>query len=201
MEAIGLRRAVIAADRGARQQHKVLSLLAVAQAEGSTPLAEMLVEGRARMRRGTVALVITPSLDRSWVAPLAALRSAGVAPIACIIDPLAHMLASLEVGGQEAQSPSEREPLEQDLRALLHLLAEHDVRSFVVRPGVPLGEQLVTAREGATAVAAMSADGRRPPCWPAASKAGPACSCCWAARRAGGLDRGRATAPRAEPAH
>ena len=34
MEAIGLRRAVIAADRGGRQQHKILSLLAVAQAGG-----------------------------------------------------------------------------------------------------------------------------------------------------------------------
>ncbi len=45
MEAIGLRRAVIASERGARQQHKIMSLLAVVQAEGNTPLAEMLVEG------------------------------------------------------------------------------------------------------------------------------------------------------------
>ncbi|MGD8683359.1 MAG: DUF58 domain-containing protein [Chloroflexota bacterium] len=152
LEAVGLRRAVIATDRGARQQHKVLSLLAVAQPEGTTPLAEMLVEGGARMRTGTVALVVTPSLDRSWVAPLAALRSAGASPIACIVDPTAHSSASLEAGGQPGLSPSEREPLEQQLRSLVHLLAEHDVRAHLLRPGIALGEQLVTSRDGAPAV-------------------------------------------------
>jgi uncharacterized protein (DUF58 family) len=154
MEAVGLRRAVIAIDRGARQQHKILNLLAVAQAEGSTPLAEMLVEGQSRMRRGTVALVVTPSLDRSWVAPLAALRSAGVAPIACIVDPLSHAAASLAASGQGAPSPSERQPLERDLRALLHIIAEHDVRGYVVRPGLSLGEQLATGRTGTEVAAA-----------------------------------------------
>lgn len=134
MEAIGLRRAVIGADRGARQQHKILSLLAVAQAEGETPLVEMLIHGSVHVRRGTVALVVTPSLDRSWVAPLAALRSAGVAPIACIVDPAAATLAT--------PVPARA----QELRATLHLLAEHDVRGHVLRAGVPLGEQLVNAR-------------------------------------------------------
>ena len=152
MEAIGLRRAVIAADRGARQQHKMMSLLAVAQAEGTTPLGEMLMEGSARMRRGTVALVLTPSLDRSWVAPLASLRSAGVAPVACIVDPIAHSDASLAASGHGGLTPSERAPREQELRALLHLLAENDVRVHVLQPETPLGEQLVTTRDGTLAV-------------------------------------------------
>jgi hypothetical protein len=148
MEAIGLRRAFVATDRGARQQHKILSLLAVAQAEGTTPLAEMLVEGASRMRRGTVALVVTPSLDRSWVAPLAALRGAGVAPVACIVDPLAHVSAGLAAAGHPTLTSAEREPREQQLRALLHLVMEHDIRAFVLRPDVPLGEQLVASRAG-----------------------------------------------------
>jgi uncharacterized protein (DUF58 family) len=154
MEAIGLRRATIATDRGARQQHKIMGLLAVAQAEGSTPLAEMLMEGATRMRQGTVALVITPSLDRSWVAPLASLRKAGVSPIACIVDPLAHISAGLEAAGLEPLEPSEREPRDQDRRALQHLLAEHDVVYHVVRPRVPLGEQLVASRDGSMALRA-----------------------------------------------
>lgn len=154
LEAIGLRRAVIAADRGARQQHKVLSLLAVAQPEGTTPLAEMLLEGGARTRHGTVALVVTPSLDRSWVAPLASLRNAGVAPVACIVDPIAHSDASLAASGHGGLPPSERALHEQELRALLHLLAEHDVRVHLLRPGTPLGEQLVTTRDGSMAVPA-----------------------------------------------
>lgn len=146
MEAIGLRRAIVGIERGARQQHKILALLAVAQAEGSTPVAELLVEGKSRLRRGSVALVVTPSLDRSWVAPLAALRSGGVAPIACVIDPLAHASASLAAAGQAALTPSEREPLERELRALAHILTEHDVNGYVIRPGIPLAEQLVRAR-------------------------------------------------------
>ena len=148
MEAIGFRRAVITTDRGARQQHKVMSLLAVAQAEGATPLAELLLEGSSRMRRGTIAIVVTPSLDVSWVPPLALLRKAGVAPIACVVDPLAHASASLTAAGQAAPSPSEREPLERELRALMHSLSEYDVRSLVIRPDIPLGEQLVLTRSG-----------------------------------------------------
>jgi len=154
MEAIGLRRAVITGDRGARQQHKIMSLLAVAQGEGSTPLAELLVEGGMRMRGGTVALVITPSLDPSWVAPLASLRNAGVAPVACIIDPVAHISAGLEAAARSPLSPSEREPREQELRALQHVLSEHDVRTLVVRPGVALAEQLVSDRDGSVALPA-----------------------------------------------
>jgi uncharacterized protein (DUF58 family) len=153
MEAIGLRRAVVATDRGARQQHKIMSLLAVAQAEGSTPLPELLFEGSHHMRRGTVVVVITPSLDRSWVAPLATLRSAGAAPITCIIEPLAHAMSSLASAGHEPPDPSEREPLERGLRALSHALAEHDVRGHVIRPGIPLAEQLVSTRGAGMLVA------------------------------------------------
>lgn len=153
MEAIGLRRAVIGTDRGARQQHKILSLLAVAQAEGDTPLAEMLVEGAMHMRRGTVAVVITPSLDRSWVPPLAALRAAGGAPIACLMDPAAHMTASLVADGHAGLDRAEQERRGQELRAVVHLLSEHDVRGFVLRPDAPLGEQLISVRGSSTAKA------------------------------------------------
>ena len=152
MEAVGLRRAMIATDRGARQQHKVMSLLAVAQPEGSTPLAELLVEGSAHMRRGTVAMAITASLDRSWVAPLSALRGAGVAPIACVIDPVEHESASRLADGREPLTRTEHESVERDLRAILHLLAEHDVRIHVIRPGLPLGEQLLSVRDGVAGV-------------------------------------------------
>jgi uncharacterized protein (DUF58 family) len=147
MEAIGLRRAVIADDRGARQQQKIMGLLAVAQAEGSAPLAEMLVEGVTRLRRGTLPLVVTPSLDRSWVKPLATLGGAGVTPVACVLDPLAHAGASLAANGESPLSPSEREPFEREMRALQHALGEHDVDTHVIVPDVPLGEQIVAARE------------------------------------------------------
>jgi uncharacterized protein (DUF58 family) len=143
VEAIGLRRASLAVDRGARQRHKVMSLLAVAQAEGSAPLAELLVEAAGRMRRGMVAVVVTPSLDMTWVRSLAALRSGGGGPIACVVDPLWHLSASLADSDEPRLGPSRQEPLERERRALQHALAEHDVTSYLIRPGIPLGAQLV----------------------------------------------------------
>jgi uncharacterized protein (DUF58 family) len=148
IETVGLRRAVIAADRGARQRHKILGLLAVAQAEGTTPLAEMLLEGSVRARRGMVSLVVTPSLDRSWVRPLAAVRGSGITPVACLIDPLAHIDATRAAAGQGPLEPSAREPLEREMRALMHALVEHDIGVHVVRPGIALAEQLTTAVAG-----------------------------------------------------
>jgi uncharacterized protein (DUF58 family) len=144
IEAMGLRRAVIASDRGARQRHKILGLLAVAQAEGATPLEELILEGSARVRRGMVVMVVTPSLDPAWVRPLAAVRRSGITPIAVVLDPLAHLAASPDAHGQGAPTPSAHGSVERQMRALLHALAEHDVRAHVVQPGVPLGEQLVS---------------------------------------------------------
>jgi uncharacterized protein (DUF58 family) len=131
IEAIGVQRTVVNVDRGARQRHKIMGLLAVAQATGVTPLAEMLLEGAPRLRRGMIAIAVTPSLDPSWVAPLATTRGTGVAPIACLIDT-----------ADAAPVPAQ----EQASRALRHVLAEHDVRAVFVRPGLPLGEQLTVGR-------------------------------------------------------
>jgi uncharacterized protein (DUF58 family) len=147
LEAIGLNRTVVPVDRGPRQQHKILSLLAVAQATGKTSLAEMLLDGMGRVRRGMVALVVTPSLDAGWVAPLASLRAAGAVPLACLIDPMAHLAAGSPRADDLEGTPS-RDALAQATRALLHVLAEHDVHVVPVRPGVPLGEQLVGGRGG-----------------------------------------------------
>jgi hypothetical protein len=152
LEAIGLSRTVVTIDRGPRQEHKILSLLAVAQPTGKAPLSEMLLEGGGRVRRGMVALVVTPSLDPAWVAPLASLRAAGAVPVACIIEPGSHLAAS----GPAATDPAETappDPVAQATRALLHVLAEHDVHIVPVRAGVALGEQLVGGSGGASLAA------------------------------------------------
>ncbi len=146
LEAVGMRRTVLPPDRGSRQQQKILGLLAVAHAEGTTPLAEMLVRGLSRPRRGTIALVVTPSLDTSWVRPLATLRSGGATPIACVVDPLAHRRAST-AETVEGRATAEDDPLvERQLRGLVHALTEHDIEAFIIRPDHPLGEQLVSGR-------------------------------------------------------
>jgi uncharacterized protein (DUF58 family) len=144
LEAVGPRRGVLAPDRGARQQQKILGLLAVARADGLTSLAELLVRGLTRPRRGTIALAITPSLDASWIRPLAALRSGGATPIACLVDPVAHRRADRDVSHEGQARTADLERLERQLRAQLHALTEHDVEAFIIGPDRPLGEQLVS---------------------------------------------------------
>jgi hypothetical protein len=59
---------------------------------------------------------------------------------------LVHQAPGSSGGDQQALSPAVREPLERAMRAQLHSLAEHDVRTHVVGPDRPLGEQLVAGR-------------------------------------------------------
>jgi uncharacterized protein (DUF58 family) len=141
-DAIAGRRLLLPADRGQRQQQKVLHLLAAVQPDGPTPLFELLLDGLERLRRGMAAIVVTPALERAWVRPLAALRTRGAVPLACIVDPLAHEEGTRIALGEPGVSVAEREAWDRELRALRHELAEHDVPSAVIGPG-PLAPQLV----------------------------------------------------------
>jgi uncharacterized protein (DUF58 family) len=73
-------------DRGGRQHLKVMQLLAAVDGDGATSLAEALVASVQRIRRGMTAIIITASLDREWVKPLATLRSRGVACVVVCLD-------------------------------------------------------------------------------------------------------------------
>ncbi len=143
-EAAGARRLVFPADRGPRQQLKVLSLLAAVQPDGAVPLRELLVDGLARLRRGMTAVVVTPSLDRGWVSPLGSLRRRGIGCAVVLVDPVAHDVRSRLLDGEEALDDGVRMRLESDLGALRHALAEHELPPLVLVPDIPLGAQIVT---------------------------------------------------------
>ncbi len=143
LEAYGIRRAVLPADRGVRQRQKILHLLAAVSGDGSTPLREVLVDGLGRLRRGTTAVVITPSLDPGWVRPLSGLRRRGVATLVCIIDPLAHDAQTRLLAGAPDLGADGREAWARDVRVIRHALAEQDIPTLLVDPIRPLGVQLV----------------------------------------------------------
>ena len=129
----GHRATVIPSDRGARQRLKILQLLAAVEADGSTPLDEVLVTGIGRLRRGMTAVVITATQDPAFIRPLATLRSRGVGVVVLTLD-----LALFD-------TPAEREAAEllrQHSRALRHALAEYELPTYAVGPGRPLGEML-----------------------------------------------------------
>jgi hypothetical protein len=71
-------REVIQPDRGERQLSRLLEILAVMQARGHIPLAQVLATEGAHLARHTTLVVITPSADPRWVTALRALRARGV---------------------------------------------------------------------------------------------------------------------------
>src|SRR5204863_6743749 len=107
MTTSGHRLGVLPADRGGRQHLKIMQLLAAVEADGTAPLGEALIAGLSRLRHGMTAVVITPSLDRGWARPLAALRGRGVACVAVILDAQSyakHALASARVSRVAARA-------------------------------------------------------------------------------------------------
>jgi len=141
------RTAYLPADRGARQHQKVMQLLAAVEADSSTPLVETLVASVGRLRRGMTAVVITASLDPSWVRPLAALRARGVACVVITLDAPGYARAASEAdaalaGGAPAVDAEAAEVAAKRARALRHALAEYELKTFAITPGRPLGEVL-----------------------------------------------------------
>ena len=148
----GQRRIVLPVDRGPRQHQKVMQLLAAVQPDGATPLCDLLTETLPRLRRGMTVVVVTPSLEHDWIRPLSALRTRKVSVLVCLIDSLAHDLVSR--GSALPPLPDEfRQERARALRAVRHELAEEELRAYVLVPGVPLGDQMVS---GNSRVAAAS---------------------------------------------
>ena len=141
------RTAFLPADRGSRQRLKIMQLLASVEADGSAPLAETLIVTIGRLRRGMTAVIITPSLDPTWVRPLAALRSRGVACVVLALDAAAYARAadsprSVMLEGGSPRLAEVDAGTAKRVRALAHALSEYDLTSYAVTPGRPLGEIL-----------------------------------------------------------
>ena len=104
----------------------------------------------SRIRRGMTAIVITPSLDRGWVKPLATLKSRGVACVVITMDvPAFERRVRRRSGARPASSPStspspSRRRPRQQWRALRHALAEFDIAVYRVGPTQPLAEALAS---------------------------------------------------------
>ena len=159
LELAGFRRVVVPPDRGDRQRQKILALLAVSQADGSVGLAELLVEAGARVRRGTVVVILTPSLERDWVPLAGHLRERGTTVVACIVDPVAHAAASVgaiapgsgRAAGGAAAAPAStasgwERTTDRDVWAIQRALQEHEVETHVLTSGSDLGSRIVTSR-------------------------------------------------------
>jgi uncharacterized protein (DUF58 family) len=134
----GHRLVSIPADRGSRQRQKIMQLLAAVEGDGGTPLAEMLLAGVPKLRRGMTAVVVTASRERRWVRALTPLRARGVAASVIALD-----AASYDVAGRHRRSGEAYADLaSQEQRALRFALAEYDIECHEVRAGDNLGSVL-----------------------------------------------------------
>ena len=147
--AAGQRLTIVPTDRGSRQHLKIMQLLAAVEGDGSTPLVEAIVGTAQRLRRGMTVVVVTPSLDTSWVRPIGTLRGRGVACVAVLLDAGAFEHHDREerarLAGRPAYQPDEEVEAARARRsrALRHALAEYEIRTHIVGPARPLGEVLV----------------------------------------------------------
>lgn len=79
------RREVIQPDRGERQLNKILETLAVIEARGRIPIAQVVAAEGRHLSRNTTLIIITPSTAMDWVATLRDLRRRGVQGVAVLL--------------------------------------------------------------------------------------------------------------------
>jgi uncharacterized protein (DUF58 family) len=77
----------IPTDRGARQMLKILEQLAVARADGTVPLGELMVAEGGQFTRNSTVIVVTSSVDEEWVQALIGVVSRHVQAVAIVIEP------------------------------------------------------------------------------------------------------------------
>jgi uncharacterized protein (DUF58 family) len=123
------RQQVLTPDRGTRVEQKILHLLANVQADGSRPLAEVLLGTLPQLRRGMTICIVTGSTDREWVRALASLRRRGVGSVVVLLDRASF------VGRDDGESRAA-------LQAVRHALNEYDIAHYLVRSGDNLGRAL-----------------------------------------------------------
>jgi len=116
-------------DRGTRVEQKILNLLANVQADGTQPLAEVVMGTLPQLRRGMTLCIVTGSTNREWVRALASLRRRGIGTIVVLVD--RHSFD----GRDDDESRAE-------MTAVRHALAEYEIGHHLVRSGDDLSEVL-----------------------------------------------------------
>ena len=74
-------------ERGIGQYARILEALAISKAQGDVPLSDLLNNEGRRFGRRTTVIVITPSIDETWVGSLQLLTARGVKMAAVVMEP------------------------------------------------------------------------------------------------------------------
>ena len=110
--------------RGQAQLWRILEALAQAEPASGLPLAALLKQSSPSLGSGRTLVVITPSSDPAWVAPLLPLAARGNAPTAVLLD-----AATFDAGQPRIDGAG--------LLGLRDLLARQRIPSHVLAQGFP----------------------------------------------------------------
>lgn len=86
MLAWGQHREIIQPEREARQLYKILESLAVLRAHGTEQLGEVLIAESAQFSRSSTMVVITSSVDPTWITSLQQLLYRGIRAVVIFVD-------------------------------------------------------------------------------------------------------------------
>ncbi|MCC6803815.1 MAG: DUF58 domain-containing protein, partial [Anaerolineae bacterium] len=80
-------REVYQPERGNKQLLRVLETLAIARSKSVYSLGQMLALETPYLTRGTTLVIVTSSLDPTWIAEAQTLSRRGIRPMCVLIDP------------------------------------------------------------------------------------------------------------------
>jgi uncharacterized protein (DUF58 family) len=86
MSCRGHTREFLQADRGERQLNKTLEALAVVEAQGAFPFANLIATDGSRLNRNDTVIAISPDPSPAWAIALQQIQRRGVNSVAVIID-------------------------------------------------------------------------------------------------------------------
>jgi uncharacterized protein (DUF58 family) len=123
MFAYGTEPLYVPPSRGYGHEDRIMQSLALVKAEGNSPLAEVLEDGRTHGLDQSSVVIITPSIDPGWPASASWLFHHGAQVTTVLIDPSSF-------GGTG------------DIEPVGNRLASGGVRTYSVRQGQPLGDAM-----------------------------------------------------------
>jgi uncharacterized protein (DUF58 family) len=118
----GTERIFVPLGKGRVHLWRILRALAHADTTNNGSLADLLEEEKQNLRRGTTALVVTPSTSPEWAGQLLTLSQRGIATTAILLD------ADSFNGGHQEQGRT---------LAMRSLLADQGVPTHIVARGYP----------------------------------------------------------------
>jgi uncharacterized protein (DUF58 family) len=127
MSSRGRSREFLQADRGERQLNKILEALAVVEAQGDLPFAQLIATDGVRLNRNDTVVAVSADPNREWAVALQQLQRRGVNGIAVIVDgstfgkaaDYTELMAQLEMTGIPAYTVRRGDPLDEALRTPL----------------------------------------------------------------------------------